>query len=1187
MILMHMHTSLFGFTFSDREHRLCHLDRAPGELPNLPGVDAIDRFLTNTLSRIGEYVNPAEANTKITRQNLANPRRWIERFRQAEMYTETQTVRDTLRGRAFGPLELLRTMSPQERVDQLYAFMEQVLPATVVAGALPASRSLPDDAAARKAFLDRLVSGTNVSATVLGLQKPNTASEAGSALLAFREIYPLGRDGGIFEDYLGIVRQVRQMPDIGGMLNDSLLGNRDAFLKLLENNADRLPPGRYLRFLGWLRVEEPKAAQERLNFLFPQLQRDELSRKQAMLQNQQKLEKLQKGPLEDLARMSRTATQNLDAIYAQNPALFYGIVATGLAAGYFAWTRGGFFGKFAMASVTGYYLYERVLNGNPNAFNDIAGNIQAGGRAAGEGARNLFRRLGAPPSPENEDLRRLQLMTRFLDERAFQRRYPAAVPMMAMAEVHMKHLARNAFSVTMAPGGRIEYVLTGPTGSGLHTELEGIVKRRRYDGDVLRKIFFDYKREISIGVATAFYQLAARQPGNRERVRRIEEARQADAKFFAGEASLMNYDNIRSESIKKEYLQMITDGQLIATSEYPDMSLIQIIEKVMTETPERRERPDNAESMPIPGTPPNNTREAERKLFAAAREPLVIAREPVKKLLAAQFEEFLGSCQRASFAIVSAPAADIFRKFSAELLADPTKSLQDIQLILGRLRYGILVGATSRTNTPMTVDDAIRMVGREGEDRITPGRIIDNITRYINDNLAGISAGFGRIDSINSVLTILTGTVGRGIETNEGGLKQLHETLTRHKARFERLRNQATAVPLFVNSIPATTVARFGGSEKEARERVNQFFIRMVARADYQQSINNAEELYANAVAEELVGRQLWNDRATGLHSLDGNPSDRFVSPTEEQNLMRMCENYLLPRILGTETEPLNGAWAGLALRQLSDDMRTTTMDVTNEASRREAVDRIRSLSIYFVALNPRGLEVQVLRDQVREIASRFLFHWTRIEGYAEAEAGLKKSRAEEEKVRKDLEAPRKKAVLALEVAEKEVKEIRRKTEEEIELRVGLGGWAREDAEKAAKVHFAAADAMEAKARTALETIEKPLIAAAESVKKAEELMRKMDEALEKHRESLTASYRIDVGDITSMMILLGMEREPLDRLLFTRLYDTMGITGTPTPAAYISGSERDAAVKVETDLKVKADLDAKIKGELDAKIGG
>lgn len=970
-----------------QEARLCRMTPpGPPESRNFPIIDSFNSFVTNMWNRITGFVNPGERNEKQVRENIATPRRWLDAFARREVFIEPQRARDSLSGQVFGPQELLQTMTREERVEAFYEFIRNILPPatieTITGTPLPAEPT--------EAVKERVL---KVAGIVLGARAPERAEDIADARLAFTKLYPAGELGHIYEDYMVMVREIRRTPGTGIPPANEDFNDPVRLLRLIEQRANQLRPGRHMQFLGWLRVEDPKVARERLVLLGQARRLSELSGDQITLKNEQMVSKLQKGVREDLERRNRSFTDNFAML---EPWQQYAVIGLGLFAAYKLWNKPGrFLGIIPYWTIptglVGWYLYRRLMVGDQDAFNTITRDMQRGGNKIIDTGRNLFNRTAGPPTVAQEDASRLSIMSRYLDQRAFLRQFPAAGPMMTVAEVKMSSFAGSAFRVGMDSKSHIQYSLYGGPESPIYQEVQGIIKRRRYDGNYLHQVFHEHSDQIAQGVGSVFYQLAARNPENRNRVRRIEEARRSAGRVatIAG-ASSLSYDNIADPALKQEYVNMIEEGRGIALANYPNKSLIELIEMFMAESPENAERPDNAERVTAPGTPPNITRTAEIALYQNARTlPLTPEREASKKVILAEFQEFLASASGrppSRLPLLNAGAATELERFAIALLDDTDKSLSEVLRILEQVKYAVYIGAAARGGgSPLGTEDIVRIIGAAGSpDRLNLAAIASNIGQYINNTLR-IFSNFQNIQSLENVKRLLEQRFFSGVASGPAGLAELRKQITSHQERFTRMKNPERAAQIFINALPATTVARFGATPKEARDRLTTFVQRMIASPQYQRYIEQGEQYYAQRVTNDIVIAQLSTHRRDGNHALDSNPSDRFISPTEEQNLL-VSNEFLLNNILGPdETRPLNGMWAAMTMRQLLNDFRpddAARLDATSEPSRLRAVENTRQVAYLYLSLQEITPDEAVdleLRNRVRTVAQKFVDEYTRV----------------------------------------------------------------------------------------------------------------------------------------------------------------------------------------------------------------
>lgn len=965
---------------------------------NLPGINVISGVYENAMGLVRNLFSREYVLAERTHADLADPRRWIEAFRQADVFSPTQTLPDSLRGKAFGPKELLRTMSPADRVAQLWNFARETLPPRLTRLIPPGAAIPPDN------VRDTTVT---VIAIVLGLRAVDgeTRPDAlGYAKEAFDEIYP-AHFGRIYEDYRELARQLGRLPGPAGQISPELLRNRDRLLKIIAENEEHLPPGRYLRFVGWLRVNsaEPadrKLAEARLAALGEQLRKDELRGILHTDQSRLQLEQLQKGVKMDAERRNRTFMHNFEML---EPWQQYAVIGLGLFAAWKLWKKPGrFLGIIPYwtipTGVVGLYLYRRLIAGDHDALNTMTGATQRGAQNIWDWTNaNILSRGILTPTVEREDATRMSIMARFLNQRAFLSHFPIAAPMMTVAEIKMKHFAGSAFRAEMAPGNRIRYSLYGDPRSAIYLEAQGVIKRRRYDRNVMHRIFFDDNAAIAQGIGAVFYHLAARRPENGARVKRIEDARRGGATVTPAGTSNMSYDNISDPEIKQDFLHMIGEGRVIAMQDYPEMNLVDLIQTFVAEPSRAPERPDNADRVAVP----NLNRPGQLDLLAIREQPLLHERKISIETIKKEFKEWLNFHSSPRFPVIKESVRKKLENYATALLST-TGPLPEIIQALERIKYVILATAAVRGGeNPISDADVETMLGAMPGGADEPGFIpglVNNVSNWFNRNILPVASNFQTINDLENVRTILRQRLFSGVESGAGGLGALQKQMTEHRARFDRLRNGGQAAELFALSLDAAAIGRLGGPDQ-----VRAFLRRLTGPGNprYLEFIASAERFYAQRVANDIVAAQIGTHRRGGDLALDLHPPRRFISPQEEQNLIAN-NDFLLEQIIGSDSRPLNGMWAAMFMRQTLSELNDpgNILNVADEQSCMAAVNRIRRIAASYIALQPISptartlpsllvptpiggmplppldlLEIGV-HNRVREIAREFLREW-------------------------------------------------------------------------------------------------------------------------------------------------------------------------------------------------------------------
>ncbi len=932
----------------ERERRLCRQQQpAPGgkdfEQALKAAGEVVESFTQWVLERFRDIIGTNEE----TRRRLRDEQRWIEAFSDPKIFITDRADPNYVaqnnrgvQGHPFGPRELLLSLTPQDRHVEYMRFLREMIPPSVRdvfeqfdAPGFAGNRNLDEYVKAAGAggepvevpsfqrdilqYVPKILIGEDIRPSAPEYPNVMIAQEIARATL--RHIYLL-RDART-----GAVTQAPRL------YNDY----REAVRALgLPTGVERVDPTLLINRLGPSRL---KAAlrlglfnRTDLEALDKRLREEEAGRAAQAQKTREGWEKVDKSVRRDIERRNRTFMDNWDDMGGGERLLAIGIAVAALT---------GFFGKFAKnlargtaLTLAGVYFYRRLVMGDDAPLDAMSRGISHVVDLGINPIRRGMERAGlAAPAHEAQHL---NVMLKALDEQGIEPER-VAVGYAGLAEVRLQILAPTVNVHTNADG-TFGGTLDLKPGGNLEHELRGIARRRNYDAVLLLKAIRDNQGQIAGGILhSIFYQLAAHErPDAADAL--DKRRRQERAPGFNRGASM---------GVRDGYLALVQRGKELATTVYGDKTFIEIIR--MFSQPERRQARgmDNAERIENPLA----HRPAEREMYEGLRSPTqaridaafkrtveafpgIINSEEFRKLLVSAAG---GPAAAAGLvaAIAAGPnalltAAPTFMPRLAQnpsaaltflLLAEGAESLKQLQdsgvvtpdaaqLLMrfvlaragvGRLtealtglqqaKYALLLAANKSDRLPLGHADVQNLIAVMNQS--TVANIAENVLSWVNQYL-GVSSNFGRILSLANVETILRERTFAGVRSlNDQGFQVLQKNVARYRALFTTLRSRDVNNPALVTAV--------GSNEAEARRLLTQ----LNALPDFNEQVDRTEQYFAQRCANSLVLAMLVMHRSDGRHTIDRNPDQRFITPTEEANLVREFD-LLFREIVGTVVEP-------------------------------------------------------------------------------------------------------------------------------------------------------------------------------------------------------------------------------------------------------------------------------------------
>ncbi len=640
------------------------------------------------------------------------------------------------------------------------------------------------------------------------------------------------------------------------------------------------------------------------------------------------------------------------------------------------------------ALVFGYYLYDRVINGNTNALNDMGSKFKGGVGFTRDKIQQVGQYAGILTPRERDSLAAFQ---RFLDVNKLGIA-PASAGMAAMATVPFGTIL-NAFTPNESDriGGNLAIEDTGtnfvssnpndnPAGAQLgravmdQADRQGLsAQEKRYMMEYLKT----NNESMSKAIAHVLFLIAGEEPQNVGTVREIE--REMDAMGANG-----NYDMLPLH-LREAYQRMVIQGTMLARSKYSGKTFVDLIGVIGSPRTTPRRRPgETAARVNDPETP---TRSEEFAMYRQVRgvsledkdsyDALVAQNGPVQN----DYKQFIDNAL-ASGLIEERAAAELAGRFDKILQnANRGQSLSDTLILVEKLKYAVMV-TVATSKKALTEDMLIQMAGpASGTKESTWSQVTSflnprNFGSFLNRVTGiGVPAGFTDASSLNAIKGMLVEPWFGSGPLNSGsgrGFDRLRSRVDSYKLRFDRMKNAQVLADTLADQIAAKNpdiVTRLGG-----REKTKELALKLVRTREYENRINRTEEYFSRKLANSLTAAQIMRHGQDGMNTFDGN---RVISDNEISNLERDFDR-MFEEIVGDPDQEQPGMWAMVEDIKVMFESVDANADLDNSDKRVAATSHVVDIgNAFMLRLIPRpqitDTERNIMRRRVELVRSKMI----------------------------------------------------------------------------------------------------------------------------------------------------------------------------------------------------------------------
>ena len=614
-------------------------------------------------------------------------------------------------------------------------------------------------------------------------------------------------------------------------------------------------------------------------------------------------------------------------------------------------------GRWALAGGVGYFAYDRFINGNENAFNDMGKGVQKFAQTGGNLLKNLARELGVPIPRNQQD--KLELMSQFITENRLNiPGHEAMTGMSALSGVKLGTIAA-AFTPSM-DGEQLGGNLIIDDGQTQLASAGRGLQSRQVDvsGNLLHKSLMlqmggmglsgrektatinylqSNNASVSKALTHAMYMLAMDETPNVKRAQEIENAL----------IDYGSYDNLPA-NLKRQYMEIAFQGKLLAEGRYKDRSLVDVIADLQVKRKNKVEKKDDpAVEIPDVKTPARADEFALMENTSNFPITTTVPNDVLRDngLADKDASEFLRNCE-ASGLLTADAALEIARRFDKIRRETPklTEALQTIE----KLKYAILVQSTKQ-ETPLSKDDIILLVGPDDLDATA---ILNRVTGLISRFAISLPGrGFGSVASLGDVRSLITEPwFGSGPVQSQGeGFKRLTDRMNVYDKKVADMKDTGAVSKQMADALPARMAGAFGGKEKlQEYLRTN-----LIPGSNYMTRVNHAEQHMSQRMANALSRTMRLTHERDGFGRFD----ELGVTPIEQKNLASEFD-LLFVDVMGDPLKGVSSMWQrteDIDVFRRFDLSGVQAADFKNESQREELLGYARDMAILYVVQRSSG----------------------------------------------------------------------------------------------------------------------------------------------------------------------------------------------------------------------------------------
>lgn len=530
----------------------------------------------------------------------------------------------------------------------------------------------------------------------------------------------------------------------------------------------------------------------------------------------------------------------------------------------------------------GYFGYDRFVNGNENAFDDMGRNLQSFVGFGGTQLKNVGKALGLPiPKDKIEEL---DIMGEFLSKNHLGFG-PVQNGMAALAQINLGLIA-TAFKPDESGNiGGMFSVDTTDKQNLLTKALKKTLQGNSSEKARTLEILCTNNISISKALAHVFYLIGANETEN------LDDAERIDTAIVENAGSP---DKLSNE-LKKDYMRISIAGQKLVKErpELTTISFVNIIGNLNTRRDrEAQRKPDNAKEIPDPTT----SRPLEFAALKSLKEAEVtgVVRSDILNdvgIIQDDYTEFLQNCETSGILNADASAA-LLERFTV-IRTTTNIPLTDALEAIEKLKYAVLVQSTQKEST-LTKDDILSIAG-------DTSYFDDLVTK--TSSFLSLTHGFHTVSSMSDIRSLLREPwFGSGPVSSAGeGFTKLNERLTIYEKQFANMRNLPAVAKELTRKLDPTVKSTFDATSPGKAEA---FVLSLLQKSSYLERVGSTEAQLGQRMANALARTMRLRDTGTAFGSFD----ELGITPIEQKNL-KIEFDKLFDEVANSSTAIAESMW--------------------------------------------------------------------------------------------------------------------------------------------------------------------------------------------------------------------------------------------------------------------------------------
>lgn len=905
------------------------------------------------LSAMKKGADNLEAQAKEILADLADPKKARERimvhqgeqlrvFAQPRIFQEPKNVNANT---GDVVMDRLLHLEPHERLEEFQKYIDHELPIETrqdYADVLTITTEADVHTALR---VLQILAGEKVSRTDDPL-----ASEIAEHAIEYRNNTALG-SGGVTESYM---EWRRRHPAISGM-------DVTSPTEILRDPT--LPKNLKAALESYL---DPREQEDFLRNLDEIYRNDSTNRHLAHAGQHLEYAKLVgRGEAEKLKKESTSVIENF-----KNAGLPAQLLAVGLGIFVINKMRKSGLGSAALIGLGGFYLWDKIGNGNANAEDDLLKKGKQFATFTGKKLNELLvtigvKGIGKIPSS-------FTTVSEFIERNKMKMESTTAMAVLASLDIDVVAKAFNPDSglgghFTFDSGknfdttkdGRLIERSVDPLGAMFQTQIDtrmdGLGITNRGDKQRILDYLKSQNNESGIAFGRVLYLIGSEHMGN------IKDAEEIDSLV---ESTYQTYEKLPTDK-QARYNEIMLAGWrdvMDDSSSYKGRDL----GGVMAELKAKKEARVSSQKSQDTATAlePTTNRTAEfSSLSTIAGAPVETTTKadvldgPVER----DAREFIENCSVGDPPILSAEGvttlAETFDRIRTKTnrVGDDTVSLSEKLTLIEKIKYGVFIRAMEKKGQSLGRSDIEAVAGKSDLDIKS---MVDKVGSFISSYIVSVPRGFQSMSSLSDVRSLLSQPIlGSGpLAGDKSGLTDLGKKIDDIEARFKEKRNTSAIAEKILKELP--TASLVGTAPFETKEKLLAFIQKTLDSGTYGQRLDRKEKYLAQKLGTSLARNMLLRASSRGFGDRSNEMS---VSNIEIQNVMKEADAL---------TSATDDMWENVETIDTLARFPLTSIDSADFSKQSTCLDMIayaKELSTLSLTLIARGKNSPALTSEISE----------------------------------------------------------------------------------------------------------------------------------------------------------------------------------------------------------------------------